>query len=381
MSMRRKAQGVVPSYTCATCKFLYVDPRDTFLLAVARRMANNTFLPPLLCHPILHHGHLGCRCHCDVCLALHPKVRHTAATEREVRCKASGGIRKCVTLTCTQQARGLALERDMPTFNSPNWEAAPQTHLSLDVWDASGRVQSRIDLEGKSHVVLGRDASAVEVAVDNRGVSRTHAAIVHHRNGRVYLIDLKSTHGTKVDGEALEAYKPTRLKEGSKMQLGHAQTLYVVHLHGMRKPSSTHDAETKQKEVPHEPPKQMQTKPQDSNAGNKDAVVRCSHILVKHKDSRRPTSWKEQVVTRTKEEALRMVARMREDILVGHATFAELAKTESHCSSAKKGGDLGEFAKGSMQPQFEEQAFALAVGKISQPFLSDSGAHIILRTS
>lgn len=369
------------SYTHKTCKFACEDPCNTFHLAVAKDTVDNTHLHPLHGHPILHHGHLGGKSPCVVCLVVHPQVRHTSATEVELKVQARGGSCRCVTLTCTQQARSLALERDMPTFNSPKWEAAPQTQLSLDVCDASGRVQSRIDLEGKSHVVLGRDASAVEVAVDDRGVSRTHAAIVHHRNGRVYLIDLKSTHGTKVDGEALEAHKPTRLKEGSKVQLGHAQTLYVVHLHGARKPSSAYDAESKQEEVPREAPKQVQTKPQDSDAGNKHAMVRCSHILVKHKDSRRPSSWKEKVVTRTKEEALRMVARMREDILVGHATFAELAKTESHCSSAKKGGDLGEFTKGSMQPQFEEQAFALAVGKISQPFLSDSGAHIILRTS
>eukprot|EP00963_Diacronema_lutheri_P008746 scaffold772_cov339-Pavlova_lutheri.AAC.42 len=287
----------------------------------------------------------------------------------------------CGNSFAAQQARTFDRQDDMPPFTSPRWEAPPQVHLSLDVCDASGRVQSRIDLEGRSHVVLGRDASAVDVAVDDRGVSRTHAAIVHHRNGRLYLIDLKATHGTKMDGEPVEAHKPTRLKDGSKVQLGHAQALYVVHLHGNRQSASEHGAETKRETLQKKTPKQPEQQPQDKSEGKKEAVVRCSHILVKHKDSRRPSSWKEKVVSRTKEEALRMVAKMREDILGGHATFTELAKIESHCSSAKKGGDLGEFSRGSMQPQFEEQAFALAVGKISQPFLSDSGAHIILRTS
>ena len=37
--------------------------------------------------------------------------------------------------------------------------------------------------------------------------------------------------------------------------------------------------------------------------------VRCSHLLVKHKDSRRPSSWREDNITRTKDEAL--------DILLG----------------------------------------------------------------
>ena len=37
--------------------------------------------------------------------------------------------------------------------------------------------------------------------------------------------------------------------------------------------------------------------------------VRCSHLLVKHKDSRRPSSWREENITRTKEEALEILKR------------------------------------------------------------------------
>lgn len=35
--------------------------------------------------------------------------------------------------------------------------------------------------------------------------------------------------------------------------------------------------------------------------------VRASHILVKHRESRRPSSWKEDKITRTKEEALEIL--------------------------------------------------------------------------
>ena len=35
--------------------------------------------------------------------------------------------------------------------------------------------------------------------------------------------------------------------------------------------------------------------------------VRASHILVKHRESRRPSSWKEEKITRTKEEALEIL--------------------------------------------------------------------------
>jgi len=62
------------------------------------------------------------------------------------------------------------------------------------------------------------------------------------------------------------------------------------------------------------------------------------------------------------------------------ATFEELAKQFSDCSSAKQGGDLGPFGRGQMQKPFEEATFALAVGELSQPVFTDSGVHIIKRT-
>ena len=60
-------------------------------------------------------------------------------------------------------------------------------------------------------------------------------------------------------------------------------------------------------------------------------------------------------------------------------SFEELASTESDCSSYKRGGDLGPFARGKMQKSFEDAAFALSVGEMSGVVLSESGAHIILR--
>jgi NIMA-interacting peptidyl-prolyl cis-trans isomerase 1 len=42
-------------------------------------------------------------------------------------------------------------------------------------------------------------------------------------------------------------------------------------------------------------------------------------------------------------------------------------------------GDLGLFSRGQMQPSFENAAFALAVGELSDIVESDSGLHLILR--
>merc|ERR1711962_765213 len=44
-------------------------------------------------------------------------------------------------------------------------------------------------------------------------------------------------------------------------------------------------------------------KPAGGGSGGPDRV-QCSHLLVKHKDSRRPSSWRCETITKTKEEAL-----------------------------------------------------------------------------
>ena len=110
------------------------------------------------------------------------------------------------------------------------------------------------------------------------------------------------------------------------------------------------------------------------------AEVRCSHILVKHADSRRPSSWREENITRSKEEALEILKNYRKQIVSNDAMFVDIATKYSDCSSAKRGGDLGMFGKGQMQKPFEEEAFKLKVGQLSKPIETDSGYHIILRT-
>ena len=86
------------------------------------------------------------------------------------------------------------------------------------------------------------------------------------------------------------------------------------------------------------------------------------------------------MITRSKEEALAMIQAFQQQLASGQAEFGALAAVESHCSSAKRGGDLGWFGRGQMQKPFEEAAFGLAVGQMSGPVVTDSGVHLVLRT-
>lgn len=57
--------------------------------------------------------------------------------------------------------------------------------------------------------------------------------------------------------------------------------------------------------------------------------------------------------------------------------FAEVAKEKSDGPSNVRGGDLGEFGRGQMVPEFDEAAFSQAVGAIGEPVKTNFGYHII----
>ena len=85
--------------------------------------------------------------------------------------------------------------------------------------------------------------------------------------------------------------------------------------------------------------------------------VHCVHILVK-----------------TETEAKNIKARLDRG-----EKFGAIAKSCSMCPSSKKGGDLGTFGRGRMVKEFENAAFALQKGEVSQPVKTQYGYHIIKR--
>ncbi len=96
--------------------------------------------------------------------------------------------------------------------------------------------------------------------------------------------------------------------------------------------------------------------------------VNARHILFKVSQGAAP---EQEAEIRTKAE--NVLAELR-----GGADFAMLARRHSEdTATAEKGGDLGSFPRGQMVKPFEEAAFALPVGEISDPVRTPFGYHII----
>ncbi len=103
---------------------------------------------------------------------------------------------------------------------------------------------------------------------------------------------------------------------------------------------------------------------------NKDTVT-ASHILLKTTDDDgNELSDDKKAELKAKMEEILAKVKAGED-------FATLAKEYSECPSASEGGDLGSFGKGQMVKEFEDAAFAMKVGEISDIVETQYGYHII----
>ncbi len=104
------------------------------------------------------------------------------------------------------------------------------------------------------------------------------------------------------------------------------------------------------------------------------SVVTARHILVCYDGCA-----VDQTFNRTQEEAAESIRDLQQRIQSGEMTFVQAAIEYSDCPSGQDGGMLGEFGRGAMVPAFEEAAFALPVGGMSDVVETQFGYHLILR--
>ena len=103
--------------------------------------------------------------------------------------------------------------------------------------------------------------------------------------------------------------------------------------------------------------------------------VHARHILIRFQGSQQPVKPGQKDLTEA--EALAKLQEIKKRIQGGE-DFAKVATQESDdAGSGANGGDLGTFRHGQMVPSFEQVAFALKPGELSDPVKTQFGYHLI----
>ncbi len=95
---------------------------------------------------------------------------------------------------------------------------------------------------------------------------------------------------------------------------------------------------------------------------NKEAFSQPATVSAKH------------ILVATEEEA----KKIKDEIEKKELSFEEAAKKYSTCPSKEQGGNLGEFSKGMMVPEFEAAAFNSEIGVVTEPVKTQFGYHLVL---
>lgn len=97
-----------------------------------------------------------------------------------------------------------------------------------------------------------------------------------------------------------------------------------------------------------------------------------------HKDTFRSaaTARAKHILVESKEKADEILAEIKAGL-----SFEDAASKYSSCPSSERGGDLGEFGRGQMVPEFEEALFNMKADEISEPVQTQFGYHLIKAVS
>ncbi|KAJ0988204.1 hypothetical protein J5N97_006560 [Dioscorea zingiberensis] len=113
------------------------------------------------------------------------------------------------------------------TWQPPDWAIEPRPGVYYLEVLKDGEVLDQINLDKRKHI-FGRQMPTCDFVLDHQSVSRQHAAIIPHKDGSIYVIDLGSVHGTFVANERLTKDNPVELEVGQSLRFAASTRTYVL---------------------------------------------------------------------------------------------------------------------------------------------------------
>lgn len=339
------------------------------------------------------------------------------------------------------------LNAQTPFFKCPSWAALPALACHLRC-SRDGVPLPALGLDRFPFYLFGKN-DVCDYVLEHLSISNIHAVLVFHGEHQCFvLMDLGSTNGVKLNGTRIEKKRPVPAPVGSCIHFGFSSRLYKICLgpppsskrlredqeakpveregiapalrdsvangspvENVVAATSIDGKEEKAKElitgVGHNAHKTGVSESTHSATAALMATTRASeqtspvppplptldvrhlyHVLIKHKDVRRPISLaprnKGDKITRSKADAVALaqaiLARHGDgNVVWSLAEFTAVVCDYSECSSAKRNGDLGMVESGTYTEDFDTAAFALGKGMVSAPVETELGVHLIYR--
>eukprot|EP00727_Mastigamoeba_balamuthi_P011537 m51a1_g7005 hypothetical protein (804) ;mRNA; f:227293-230325 len=135
----------------------------------------------------------------------------------------AGGAQAAAAAAAAAQAAAPALEYKEPEWAARGGSAHP---YFLEVLK-NGAVIDNLDISQRGYYVIGR-LPTCDIQMDHPSVSRHHAVIQHRADGSVFVYDLGSANGTKVNKRTVAPRTYTYFICGDVMKIGESTRLFIL---------------------------------------------------------------------------------------------------------------------------------------------------------
>eukprot|EP00041_Stephanoeca_diplocostata_P037297 m.1402380 g.1402380 ORF g.1402380 m.1402380 type:complete len:649 (-) comp25010_c0_seq3:7729-9675(-) len=141
----------------------------------------------------------------------------------------SSATRRTGEKTSSKQEDPVDDANDFPPvpYKKPSWAAPLKRHVWFEVLK-SGTIIEKLELDEKKDCILVGRLPNTDIIMEHASISRYHAVIQCGDDNEVYIYDLGSTHGTKINKSTISPRKYFRLRLGHMVQFGASSRVYIL---------------------------------------------------------------------------------------------------------------------------------------------------------
>ncbi|CAG8433261.1 4143_t:CDS:10 [Diversispora eburnea] len=111
-------------------------------------------------------------------------------------------------------------------YKQPEWSSKPKDDFALEVIKSGISIEI-VNISSKEFLLLGR-LPVCDIPMEHPSISRYHAVIQFNDKGQVFIYDLESAHGTKLNKQRILPLKYNRLRVGDQIKFGESTRTYVL---------------------------------------------------------------------------------------------------------------------------------------------------------